>query len=132
MKKLFAVLLSACMVFSLIACSGDTQSNSQNQNSQSNSSDTSQKEFMEITIAIPAEPSWLDAAKSIGEAGGYVSKSITEYLVTIGNNGTEYQPMLAESWEQGDGYWTVHLRQGVKFLTEKILPQKMLLPALSA
>lgn len=115
MKKLFAMLLSACMVFSLFACGGNTQNNSQNQDSESNTSSTSQKEPMEITIAIPAEPSWLDAAKSIGEAGGYVSKSITEYLASIGNNGTEYQPMLAESWEKGDGYWTVHLRQGVKF-----------------
>ena len=121
MKKLFTCLLAMCILLSLVACSNNEQAPSSNGNGQDEASTSpdgqgnDQSEPMEITIAIPAEPSWLDAAKNIGEAGGYISRSITEYLVTIGNSGTEYMPMLAERWEQVDDGWVVYLRQGVKF-----------------
>lgn len=121
MKRLLACFLLVCMLFSLVACGGNTQKETQNEQNKTDSGavDSSENvekdEPMEITIAIPAEPSWLDPTKSIGEAGGYVSRGITEYLVAVGNNGTEYVPCLAESWEQGNGFWTVHLRQGVTF-----------------
>lgn len=107
MKRILAMLLSALMLLSLVACGGD-------ETPAEGGSETPEVKT-DLTVAIGSCPSSLDPFTDDTRSIQDIYRCIFEGLVKIDENG-ELIPLLAESWEQLDET-TVQfkLRQGVTF-----------------
>lgn len=105
-KRILSLILSALLSATfLVGCGGQT-SNSQ--------SSTGNKTFI---FAQGADPRGLDPAFVDDGESAKVICNIYEGLVKYGDNNTNIEPCLAESWDISDDgtQYTFHLRKGVKF-----------------
>lgn len=102
-KKLLALLLTACMVVSMVACGSEAET-------------PATSEGKELAVQIGPDPETVDPALSSAIDGGNMILHAYECLLTVGQDGS-LQPGQAETWETSeDGLtWTFHLRDGLKW-----------------
>ncbi|MEE1258402.1 MAG: peptide ABC transporter substrate-binding protein [Lachnospiraceae bacterium] len=102
-KKLLALLLTACMVVSMVACGSEAEA-------------PATSEGKELAVQIGPDPETVDPALSSAIDGGNMILHAYECLLTVGQDGS-LQPGQAETWETSeDGLtWTFHLRDGLKW-----------------
>ena len=102
-KKLLALLLTACMVVSMVACGSEAEA-------------PATSEGKELAVQIGPDPETVDPALSSAIDGGNMILHAYECLLTVGQDGN-LQPGQAETWETSeDGLtWTFHLRDGLKW-----------------
>ena len=103
-KKLITLVLSACMVFSLVACGSEATNGSAN---------ASEKV---LSVQIGPDPETIDPALNSASDGGCMILHSFECLLVVDESGN-LAPGQAESWETSeDGLtWTFHLRDGLKW-----------------
>lgn len=103
-KKLITLVLSACMVFSLVACGSEATNGSTN---------ASEKV---LSVQIGPDPETVDPALNSAVDGGNMILHSFECLLVVDESGN-LAPGQAESWETSeDGLtWTFHLRDGLKW-----------------
>ena len=103
-KKLITLVLSACMVFSLVACGSEAT------NGGSNASEKV------LSVQIGPDPETIDPALNSAVDGGNMILHSFECLLVVDESGN-LAPGQAESWETSeDGLtWTFHLRDGLKW-----------------
>ncbi|KGX83619.1 ABC transporter substrate-binding protein [Pontibacillus marinus] len=134
-KHLFRTLLalSLLVVLALAACSGestssenpddssdqsneeDNSSNNNDGNSDENASEGSGKDT--LVFGRGADSKQLDPSKVTDGESIYVTQQIYDQLVTYEQDSTEVKPALATDWKTSDDgtVWTFTLREGVKF-----------------
>ena len=135
MRKLFSILsLLVIASMLLVACgggaagttdeapadSGSTDSGSTDSGSTDSGSSSGFKSADPTTMVIATigEPDLLDPALDYETAGGEILQNVYETLVTYkGNSLSEFEPLLAESWELSDDGLTYSFKvhQGVKY-----------------
>lgn len=106
-KKILAIILSSVLTITSLAGCGSTQPSG-------SSSSANCKTFI---FAQSADPRGLDPAFVDDGESAKVMCNIYEGLVKYGDDNTNIEPCLAESWEINDAgtEYTFKLRQGVKF-----------------
>ncbi|RJS59351.1 ABC transporter substrate-binding protein [Bacillus sp. PK3_68] len=106
MIKIFKTVLVALLVIMLIGCGSDkTETGGKGTSAGGN-----------LKIAYSAQPQTLDPQISLAQATADIMGNVYETLLTVDSK-HNIQPMLAESYEQGDDGKTItfHLRKGVHF-----------------
>ena len=107
MKRLFAAIAIASLVFMITACSKD-------ESAPEAAASESQPSIVRMAVAV--DPDGLDPQLSASASTFQVTSSIYETLVTVDESGN-IVPSLAESWESSeDGLsMTFTLREGARF-----------------
>ena len=67
----------------------------------------------QLTIAIGEEPRSMDTLLGAGGGADTFWLNVQEGLTT--RNGSTIEPLLAETWEEQDGGYLFHLRNGIRF-----------------
>lgn len=114
-RKLFTVSILTFLLFGLIACSSDTESDVEAEESATPEGEEV-TDGGEIRVAYSAQPPSLDPHMSAAIGTAEIMGHVFETLVTTDS---EYniKPMLAESYEQSEDGLTIifNLREGVQF-----------------
>ena len=119
MKKLFALILAALMIFSMAACQGGETTKAPDSNTEAPTEGS--KEAMSsavLKIATDGEPSSLFSAYQQGKPTNRISQCLFNYLVDWDDVNKKPEPSLAKSWEWvGDDYTKIRfeLRDDVYF-----------------
>ena len=103
MKRLFALLLAFCMVFTLAACGGGGE-------------EPGGEATLDISVCFASEPSTIDPALNTAVDGAIMLQHTFEGLikwVDDGEGNATLAPGMAESWDVSeDGtVYTFHLRE---------------------
>ena len=112
MKRFLAMILSVCMLASLLtACGGKTDGDGTN-----DPAGTGERVVKDsLSVILGGEPTNIDPQNCSQNNGFAIMKQIFQTLVTLNENG-EPVPCLAESWEQIDDVtWRFKLRDDVYF-----------------
>ena len=116
-KKLITLMLSACMVLSLVACGSEATTESTNTDNSSNTQNEVVADAEKVlSVQIGPDPETIDPALNSASDGGCMILHSFECLLVVDESGN-LAPGQAESWEiSEDGLtWTFHLRDGLKW-----------------
>ena len=116
-KRFLALALAMVMVFALFAGCTKTENNGGDNTNNGGNTDkpTNGKERTDIVIGSSADIVSPDPQNQNDTTSARVIRMIYDSLVTMDAN-NEFQPALAESWEQpSDTEYVFNLRKGVKF-----------------
>lgn len=114
MKHIVLLLVCVAMILSIVACSGETPTNTPSGSDVGNDGEiVSAKDSM--VVVMPSDPGSLDPHDNVSQSKHQSTRQIYETLVVYDENG-ELTPWLAESWDYEDDVTLVmHIREGVKF-----------------
>ncbi len=117
-KRFSSVVLCCILVVSLAACgspSATPAEGTQGTNTEGTSTE-GPKIKDEFVIGVLATPVSYDPQYSTSNPSALVNNEIYSFLVRLNSETMEYEPDLAESWEQlSDTEYVFQLRKGVKF-----------------
>ena len=118
-KRFIALTLAIVMVFALLAGCTKTEgetTTAAGSNSEGTTAASGEENIRtDIVIGATADVVSPDPHAQNDTSSSKVIHMMFDYLVALNGEG-EFDPMLAESWEQEDDLtWVFHLREGVKF-----------------
>ena len=120
MKKILALVMALCMILSLVACGGKTETpkteDKPAETTGNEAAPVEEAEASNITVQIGPNPETLDPALNSAVDGGNMLITLFETLLIVDEN-LNVVPGQAEKYDvSGDGLvWTFTMRDGLKW-----------------
>ena len=120
MKKILALVMALCMILSLVACGGKTETpkteDKPAETTGNEAAPVEEAEASNITVQIGPNPETLDPALNSAVDGGNMLITLFETLLIVDEN-MDVVPGQAESYDVSDDglVWTFTMRDGLKW-----------------